>query len=103
MKIVSWNVRGLNEGEKRLRVRNLLHGWRADVVCLQETKLRGVSERMVRSLWRGRHVGWVALASCGAAGGIVVLWDRRVVEKVDEAVGVFSVSCRFRNVVDHQE
>uniref|UniRef100_A0A2N9FW69 Reverse transcriptase domain-containing protein n=1 Tax=Fagus sylvatica TaxID=28930 RepID=A0A2N9FW69_FAGSY len=29
--------------------------------------------------------------------------DRRVVEKIDEAVGHFSVSCRFRNVVDNQE
>jgi hypothetical protein len=28
------------EGVKGLRVRNLLRGWKADVVCFQETKLR---------------------------------------------------------------
>ena len=39
LKIVSWNVRGLNEQDKRLQVRNLIRKWKADIVCLQETKL----------------------------------------------------------------
>jgi endonuclease/exonuclease/phosphatase family metal-dependent hydrolase len=38
-KILSWNVRGLNEGGKRLKVRNLIRQWKADIICLQETKL----------------------------------------------------------------
>ena len=38
-KILSWNVRGLNEGEKRLRVRNLLRKWKVDIVRFQETKV----------------------------------------------------------------
>ena len=39
LKFVSWNVRGLNEQDKRLQVRNLIRKWKADIVCLQETKL----------------------------------------------------------------
>ena len=31
------------------------------------------------------------------------MWDRRLVEKLEEAVGDFSVSCRFRNVRDNFE
>ena len=31
------------------------------------------------------------------------MWDRRVVEKVEEAVGHFSVSCKFKNVGDQFE
>ena len=31
------------------------------------------------------------------------MWDRRVVEKLEEAVGNFSISCRFKNVSDHFE
>ena len=31
------------------------------------------------------------------------MWDRRVVEKLEEAVGQFSISCRFKNVSDHFE
>ena len=34
LRIVSWNVRGLNEQDKRLRVRNLIQKWKADIVCL---------------------------------------------------------------------
>ena len=31
------------------------------------------------------------------------MWDRRVVEKVEEAVGYFSVSCKFKNAGDQFE
>ena len=31
------------------------------------------------------------------------MWDSRVVEKVEETVGHFSVSCKFKNVGDHFE
>jgi hypothetical protein len=40
------------------------------------------------------------LGSVGASGGILLMWDRRVVEKIDEVVGDFSISCRFRSVID---
>jgi hypothetical protein len=33
-KIVSWNVRGLNDEEKRLRIRGLLRDLKANIVCL---------------------------------------------------------------------
>uniref|UniRef100_A0A2N9HZL3 Endonuclease/exonuclease/phosphatase domain-containing protein n=1 Tax=Fagus sylvatica TaxID=28930 RepID=A0A2N9HZL3_FAGSY len=39
----------------------------------------------------------------GALRGILLMWDRRVVEKVDEAVGLFSVSCKFRCVADQYD
>jgi hypothetical protein len=29
-------------------------------------------------------VDWVCLDSCGALGGILILWDKRVVEKIEE-------------------
>lgn len=34
MKIVSWDVRGLNDRSKRLMVRHLLEQWEADLVLL---------------------------------------------------------------------
>jgi exonuclease III len=49
-KILSWNVRGLNEGEKWLRVRNLLRKWMVDIVCFQDTKVDHISNNFVRSL-----------------------------------------------------
>ena len=38
LKILSWNVRGLNAAEKRMVVKLFVKGVRADIVCLQETK-----------------------------------------------------------------
>ena len=38
LRMVSWNVRDLNDLRKRLVVRNLLREWNYDVVCLQETR-----------------------------------------------------------------
>uniref|UniRef100_A0A7N2LZ40 Uncharacterized protein n=1 Tax=Quercus lobata TaxID=97700 RepID=A0A7N2LZ40_QUELO len=41
--------------------------------------------------------------SDGALGGVLIMWDCRVVEKVEEVVGQYSVSCRFKNVGDQLE
>lgn len=39
LKIISWNVRGLNDIEKRVKIRRMLREWKANIVCLQETKM----------------------------------------------------------------
>jgi exonuclease III len=103
LNLISWNVRGLNDGAKRTRICNLLHHWKADVVCFQETKLMSVTQGLVKSLWRCKYVDWISLNSIGASGGIILMWDRRVVERVDEAIGCFSISCRFREVASGLE
>ena len=69
LKIISWNVRGLNEWDKRLRVRNLIRNWRLDIVCLQETKMELITRVVILSLWGGQHVDWSYLGSWGASGG----------------------------------
>jgi hypothetical protein len=37
----------------------------------------------------------------GASGGILLLWDRRVVEERDECMGCYTHACTFQNVEDH--
>jgi exonuclease III len=39
----------------------------------------------------------------GPQGGILVMWDTKVVEKLEDAVGNFSVSCKFQCVLTRQE
>jgi exonuclease III len=46
-KIISWNVRGMNELEKRTKIRGLLREWKADIVGLQETKMEVISREVV--------------------------------------------------------
>jgi hypothetical protein len=63
----------------------------------------GRNQSSIQSLWGSQHVDWISLGSNGDAGGILLMWDMRVVEKVDEAVGNYSLSCKFRNVADQFE
>jgi hypothetical protein len=98
--ILTWNVRGLNEGRKRLKIRNLLSQWKVDIVCLQETKLKLVSNQLVHSLWRCPYKEWCHVDSIGASGGILLMWDRRVVTKLDMCLGNYVAACSFRNVED---
>jgi hypothetical protein len=67
-------VRGINEVDKRLKVRNLLRWWKANIICLQETKLKFISINIVRNLWGCLHASWCYLPSSGAFGGILLLW-----------------------------
>lgn len=55
LKIISWNVRGLHDVDKGMPIRNLLRSWKADIVALQETKLKQISMSTVRSLWNGQY------------------------------------------------
>jgi hypothetical protein len=100
LNILTWNVRGLNEGRKRLKIRNLLSTWKVDIVCLQETKLKMVSDQLVHSLWRCPHKEWCHVDSIGASGGILLMWDRRVVTKIEVCLGNYVAACSFRNVGD---
>lgn len=100
LKIVSWNVRGLNEIEKRTKVKNQLHGWKANVVCLQKTKMELISLTIIYSLRNCCHVGWSFFLLKGASGGILVMWDKMVVEQTDECVGRYMVATSFKNVED---
>ena len=40
------------------------------------------------------------MSARGAAGGVVVFWDKRVLELVGMEVGIFSISCCFKNCED---
>ena len=60
IKILSWNVRGANEVAKRKVIKAFIKMKRVDVVCLQETKFKEVSNGLIRSLGVGRCLDWVA-------------------------------------------
>ena len=101
--LISWNVRGLNSPQKCELVKYWLHNWKCDAVCLQETKLDKIDLPLVRSLWGNSFVDWEMLPAIGTAGGVLLLWDRRVLELLDSAVCQFFVSCLWKCVADGLE
>ncbi|RVX02750.1 LINE-1 retrotransposable element ORF2 protein [Vitis vinifera] len=66
----------------------------------QETKINLMSEWVVRSIGVGRFLDWRAVDASGTAGGILVCWDKRLLELLDWEEGQFTISCRFRKVED---
>ena len=43
LKILSWNVRGVNDRNKRKVIKTLIKSQKVDMVCLQETKIQDMS------------------------------------------------------------
>ena len=56
LKILSWNVRGANDKDKRMVIKAFLNSQNVELVCLQETKMQNFDSRMVRSLGVGRNL-----------------------------------------------
>ena len=97
LKIMSWNVRGLHDPDKRMVIKSMVRKYKPDLVCFQETKMKEMFDRIVRSLGIGTNLGWVSLDARGSAGGVLVMWDKKVLEGLEAEVGSFSISCRLKN------
>ena len=54
-------------------------------------------------MWGCHYVDQLNLGSLGALGDIFLMWHKRVVEKMEEVVGQFSISCRLKNVENQFE
>ena len=100
LRILSWNVRGANDREKRKLIKEVIKSQKVDLVRLQETKIQEMSNGLVKSLRVGRCLEWGVLNSRGAVGGVLVFWDNRVLQLEEMEVGKFTVSCRFKNCED---
>lgn len=75
MKIVFWNVRGVNNLCKHRRVGEVLAYVNPDWVGLQETKLSSVFDRLISYLVCFQDMGFVFSPSTESAGGILYVWN----------------------------
>ncbi|RVW83041.1 hypothetical protein CK203_042498 [Vitis vinifera] len=72
IKILSWNIRELNDEEKRKLIKSVVRTQKVDLVCLLETKVQEMELQV----------------------------DNRVLDLLQLECGGFSISCHFRNVED---
>ena len=73
MKIISWNVKGLNASDKRQIIKQVIDSLQEDIILLQETKLSQHNfDKIVatRKKWKYYH-----MQGLGASGGLTVLWN----------------------------
>jgi exonuclease III len=74
MKIISWNIRGLNGRSKQKMLREMIIVENPDVVLLQETKCTSEDiDRLLPYCWKqGRAI---SIDATGTAGGVAILWN----------------------------
>ena len=70
------------------------------MVCLQEPSSLPLIWGVICSLWCNPYVGWVALDVVNTAGGVLLMWDKRMLEMTDSVVDTFSVSCCWKGITD---
>ena len=75
LRLLSGNVKGLNNPRKREVCKNLLREWRCDIVCLHETKLSLINSAVLRSLSGGPFTDWAVLYAVQTSGGVLLRWD----------------------------
>lgn len=97
IRILSWNIRGANDRDKRKVIKALIKSQKVDLAWVQETKIQEMSFRLVHNLRVGIFLEWRAINSRDVAGGIMVFWDNRLLQLVGLEVGKFSILCQFKN------
>jgi exonuclease III len=74
MKIITWNIRGLNDRSKQRILRDCVKEESPDILMLQETKCAGMeAENIFQRIWKGCN--YIHTDSAGASGGLAILWN----------------------------
>ncbi|KAK8659886.1 hypothetical protein V6N13_030077 [Hibiscus sabdariffa] len=63
MRVLSWNVRGLESSVKRMAIRKVLRQQRVEMVYLLETKLEQISDELVNGIWWTDSFSFIASPS----------------------------------------
>ena len=73
MKIITWNIRGMNNIHKLDIVRNFVRDQKPDFLLLQETKMCKEKVEQIKSF---KNYSINASSSEGASGGTLMLWKK---------------------------
>ena len=92
LKMLCWNVRGLNSPARRETVSLLLHEIGVNIVCLQETKLQLVDDALALETLGQRLNSSFYLPADGTRGGILIGWDKDLFEISNPSFGQHSIS-----------
>lgn len=96
--ILVWNARGLNNKARRDYVRDTILSSKADIICLQETKLEVLSTYRLLSVCGSDFDKYLALPASGTRVGILIAWKGAVCQIISSRIDNFSVSVQFVGV-----
>lgn len=94
MRIISWNIGGLNYLNKCDKVRAFFKDYSIDIALLQETKIECPDNRFYRRLGGFHFRKWACLPSMGAFGGLLIGW-RGNYFKMLQCISKQLITCYF--------
>uniref|UniRef100_A0ACD6AT57 Uncharacterized protein n=1 Tax=Avena sativa TaxID=4498 RepID=A0ACD6AT57_AVESA len=95
LNILGWNVRGLNDPDRRDTVHETIASSSCQIVCLQETKLSSVSSFDAVYIGGNRLRGYAERPANGTRGGILLLWDDSLMQLSDVQLSEFCLSAKI--------
>lgn len=98
LNFLSWNVRGLNEKDKRIAVRQTVLLERPHIICFQETKMSLMSDKIIKETCGRRLNQFNTLPAIGTRGGILLAWSSTNFTKLQENSGTFCISVLLKNI-----
>ncbi|XP_073353795.1 uncharacterized protein [Aegilops tauschii subsp. strangulata] len=87
LKILFWNVRGLNNGAKHTAVYSVITAASPSIVCLQGTKLAVVTDSLVLDTLGPLYEDFYSLPAIGTRGGMILAWRRPDVSISNPLIG----------------
>jgi exonuclease III len=94
LKIVIWNVRGLNARARRIAIRSLIATTDASIICFQETKLELIYSTIVLETLGSDFDDYVYLPADGTRGGILLAWRSKVVTITEPEFTVNTITAK---------
>ncbi|CAD6263706.1 unnamed protein product [Miscanthus lutarioriparius] len=89
------DIYSLNQRDRRNSVREVILSSNADILCLQETKVADMYQRLFVSVFGSAFDKFVALPVNGTRGGVLVAWKSSSCQALATRVDSFSVSVLF--------
>jgi exonuclease III len=94
-RIFIWNVRGLNSAAWQGSLHTLAESSRTDIICIQETKIANLTQRVILLALGTGFSGYVVLPFVGTYGGVLVTWRQHIQPTRNNCVDNNSVSMQF--------
>lgn len=92
LKILNWNVRGLNNPARREIVLRLIQDVQPSLVCLQETKVEVIDTQLGLQFLGSRLSQFDYIPAAEVCGGVLIAWDEDLLDASDPVVGEYCLS-----------
>lgn len=95
IKAITWNIRGLNERPKRLAIRETMFREKPDIVCMQETKLEHIDDRIQKEICGRCLNGYITRPANGTIGGMLIAWRESRFQQDSSITGQYCLTVQL--------